>query len=328
MFLRRKQKPNDDEQPVPRAWSWQTTELEDIGRPKTRRASFAKFSKPTARMVELSLQAAQRQRTFRGRVPDKLSAVPSPLVWPSSDVQSTPERPTESAGSPDTGAAATPLTRPQAHGTSGGLRIATFAVLCARSTIILREMTSYWNEVPRALGSWLARLRLTGSAVVGNLHDCWKSVQKDHKLATFRARTRHITIALPRTERIRQRTALLIGSWRRWATTAQFLAERLSSRLRILTTSQPLRRLRYGCRKNLRFPFAKPYRCRDCGKGIGFRSRPRTLMERYILPLTLMQPVRCAECSRRDYRPIFTPVSERSHHRDESGDDPSHRDAA
>ena len=324
MFLRRKQKPNDDEQPFPRAWSWQTTKREDIGRPKTGTASFAEFSKPTARMVELSLQAAQRQRTFRGRVPDKLSAVPSPLVWPSTDVQSTPEGPAESAGSPETGAAATPLTRPQAHGTSGGLRIANFAVLYARATIILREMTSYRNEVPRALGSWLARLRLTGSAVVGNLRDCWKSVQKDHRLATFRARTRHLTIAVQRTELIRQRTALLIG---RWATTAQSLAERLSTRLRILATSQPLRRLRYGCRKNLRFPFAKPYRCRDCGKGIGFRSRPRTLMESYILPLTLMQPVRCAECSRRDYRPIFTPVSERSHHQDESRD-PIHRDAA
>ncbi len=324
MFLRRKQKPNDDEQPVPRAWSWQTAKREDIGRPKTGTASFAEFSKPTARMVELSLQAAQRQRIFRGRVPDKLSAVPSPMVWPSTDVQSTPERPAESAGSPETEAATTPLTRPQAHGTSGGLRIANFAVLYARATIILREMTSYRNEVPRALGSWLARLRLTGSAVVGNLRDCWKSVQKDHRLATFRARTRRLTIAVQRTELIRQRTALLIG---RWATTAQVLAERLSTRLRILATSQPLRRLRYGCRKNLRFPFAKPYRCRDCGKGIGFRSRPRTLMERYILPLTLMQPVRCAECSRRDYRPIFTPVSERSNHRDESRD-PIHRDAA
>ena len=33
-------------------------------------------------------------------------------------------------------------------------------------------------------------------------------------------------------------------------------------------------------------------------------------MERYILPLTLIQPVRCAECFRRDYRLIFTPVRE------------------
>jgi hypothetical protein len=58
-------------------------------------------------------------------------------------------------------------------------------------------------------------------------------------------------------------------------------------------------------------PFAQPYRCRDCGSEVGFRSRRRTLTERYILPLFLMQPVRCAECFRRDYRLIFTPVRER-----------------
>jgi hypothetical protein len=57
-----------------------------------------------------------------------------------------------------------------------------------------------------------------------------------------------------------------------------------------------------------RFPFANPYQCRDCGSEAGFRSRPRTLAERYILPLFLMHPVRCADCFRRDYRLIFTPV--------------------
>lgn len=60
-----------------------------------------------------------------------------------------------------------------------------------------------------------------------------------------------------------------------------------------------------------RFPFAKPYRCRNCGRGVGVRSRPRTFVERYILPLALMQPVRCADCSFRDYRMIFTLVHER-----------------
>jgi hypothetical protein len=325
MLLRRKQKPSDDEQPVPGVWSWQATESEEGGRSRTGRASFAEFSKLTARMVELSIQETQRQR--RGRVPEKLSEVPSPLLWPSTDVERTPERPPESTGRPGTRAAATPLTGPQAHGTPGGLRNANFAVLYSRATLILRTMTNYWNEVPRTVGSWLARVRLTGSVVVGNLRDCWQSVQKDHRLATFRARFGHLTIAVQRTELIRQRTALLIGSWSRWATRAQFLAERLSARLRILTNSQPLRRQRYGWRKNLQFPFVKPYRCRDCGKGVGFRSRPRTLMERYILPLTLMQPVRCAECSRRDYRLIFAPVSKLSHPRNESTD-PIHREAA
>ena len=58
-------------------------------------------------------------------------------------------------------------------------------------------------------------------------------------------------------------------------------------------------------------PFAQPYRCRDCGSEVGFRSRRRTFTERYILPLFLMRPVRCGECFRRDYRSIFMPVRER-----------------
>jgi len=58
-------------------------------------------------------------------------------------------------------------------------------------------------------------------------------------------------------------------------------------------------------------PLFQPYVCRDCGSEIGFRSRRRTLTERYILPLFLLKPVRCGECFRRDYRLIFTAVRER-----------------
>lgn len=58
-------------------------------------------------------------------------------------------------------------------------------------------------------------------------------------------------------------------------------------------------------------PFEKPYRCLDCGRAVGVRSHPRTFTEQYILPLFLMQPVRCAECFRRDYRSVFTRVHER-----------------
>jgi hypothetical protein len=58
-------------------------------------------------------------------------------------------------------------------------------------------------------------------------------------------------------------------------------------------------------------PLIPPYRCRDCGSESGFRSRRRTLTERLILRLLLMQPVRCGECFRRDYRLIFTPVHDR-----------------
>jgi hypothetical protein len=53
------------------------------------------------------------------------------------------------------------------------------------------------------------------------------------------------------------------------------------------------------------------FHCDDCGSEIGFRSRRRTFSERYLLPLFLLQPVRCAECFRRDYRLLFVPVRER-----------------
>jgi hypothetical protein len=54
-----------------------------------------------------------------------------------------------------------------------------------------------------------------------------------------------------------------------------------------------------------------PYRCRDCGSEVGFRSRRRTFVERFLLPLFLLQPVRCGECFRRDYRLILTKVRDR-----------------
>jgi hypothetical protein len=57
--------------------------------------------------------------------------------------------------------------------------------------------------------------------------------------------------------------------------------------------------------------FGQPYHCYDCGSDVGFRSRRRTFGERYLLPLFLLQPVRCGECFRRDYRLIFTRVKDR-----------------
>jgi hypothetical protein len=57
--------------------------------------------------------------------------------------------------------------------------------------------------------------------------------------------------------------------------------------------------------------FSQPYHCSDCGSDVGFRSRRRTFSERFLLPLFLLQPVRCGECFRRDYRLIFTRVKDR-----------------
>jgi hypothetical protein len=57
--------------------------------------------------------------------------------------------------------------------------------------------------------------------------------------------------------------------------------------------------------------FSLQYRCFECGSEVGFRSRRRSLFERVFLPLFLMQPVRCGECFRRDYRMVFMPVHDR-----------------
>ena len=53
------------------------------------------------------------------------------------------------------------------------------------------------------------------------------------------------------------------------------------------------------------------FHCDDCGSETGFRSRRRSFFERYLLPIFLLQPVRCADCFRRDYRLLFVPVKER-----------------
>jgi hypothetical protein len=63
--------------------------------------------------------------------------------------------------------------------------------------------------------------------------------------------------------------------------------------------------------KSANAPFFRPYQCSDCGSDVGFRSRRRTVTERYLLPLLMLQPVRCGECFRRDYRLIFVPVQNR-----------------
>ncbi len=56
---------------------------------------------------------------------------------------------------------------------------------------------------------------------------------------------------------------------------------------------------------------SKLFQCEDCGSFEGYRSRPRTLSEKYLLPLLLLRPVRCGDCFRRCYRSIFVLVRAR-----------------
>jgi hypothetical protein len=53
------------------------------------------------------------------------------------------------------------------------------------------------------------------------------------------------------------------------------------------------------------------FHCDDCGSDTGFHSRRRSFFERYLLPIFLLQPVRCADCFRRDYRLLFMPLKKR-----------------
>jgi hypothetical protein len=50
----------------------------------------------------------------------------------------------------------------------------------------------------------------------------------------------------------------------------------------------------------------KQFHCPDCGGVEGYRSRPRNVIEKYLLPMLLMQPLRCADCYRRFYSSAFT----------------------
>jgi hypothetical protein len=56
----------------------------------------------------------------------------------------------------------------------------------------------------------------------------------------------------------------------------------------------------------------KPFQCRDCGGVVGYRSHPRNIVEKYILPVLGLRRVRCADCFRRSYQPFFVIVRERS----------------
>ena len=333
MLLRPTQKSQDEGRLTPRAWSWLGTQPKEVPRSKSGTGQSAELSRLSAKLVELSLQQSERDLTLRGPAPNNVT----PGSWPFLGTSFDSQRPAQTlleyaetsakvAGKVAVNGTARLSPQP-ASGTLREWRSAKFAGLYSRMTAMMRGMTSYW----------------TGSAAVGNLRRYWQSLQKDQRFAIFRARIlSRLTLAAKHTDHARQRAALLIGHLsRRSARTFQFLTDRISARVKILPHSKPAQRLR-NARLKLRMLMArlpgvcavikgkvtsaKKYRCPDCGRTVGFRSRPQNLMERYILPLVLTQPVRCAECFRRDYRSILTPTGERSPHHDET-DDP-HRNAA
>ena len=46
---------------------------------------------------------------------------------------------------------------------------------------------------------------------------------------------------------------------------------------------------------------ASEFHCPECGHGEAYRSLPRDLFEKYVLPLMMLRPVRCDRCYRRSY---------------------------
>jgi hypothetical protein len=53
------------------------------------------------------------------------------------------------------------------------------------------------------------------------------------------------------------------------------------------------------------------FHCRGCGSKEAYRSRPRGVVEKYLLPLLLLRAVRCERCYRRCYVFRTIPVPER-----------------
>jgi hypothetical protein len=57
--------------------------------------------------------------------------------------------------------------------------------------------------------------------------------------------------------------------------------------------------------------FFEEFYCRGCGFQEAYRSRPRGFFERYMLPLLLLQAVRCERCYHRRYVWCTIPTLER-----------------
>ena len=53
------------------------------------------------------------------------------------------------------------------------------------------------------------------------------------------------------------------------------------------------------------------FRCPECSGRVAYRSRPRGLFEKHVLPVMLLQAVRCERCYLRVYALSMIPVLER-----------------
>jgi hypothetical protein len=149
MSLPHKQNRDDDEQLVPHVLISQSVECKKVGLRNRETAEVAKCSRLSAKMVDLSLQEAQRDPTLHHTFSAKLYAVPSPLP----STFSAPLRPPQPQGSP-------------------------------RES----KIPNYWKEVRCDLDNWLARAQVGGSAAVQNLWEHAKSTQKKFAVSNSKRR--------------------------------------------------------------------------------------------------------------------------------------------
>jgi hypothetical protein len=57
--------------------------------------------------------------------------------------------------------------------------------------------------------------------------------------------------------------------------------------------------------------FSKEFHCPSCGADDAYHSRPRGFFEAYVLPVFLLQPVRCDRCYMRSYVPRIVRARDR-----------------
>jgi len=334
MLLRRNQKPPDESGMSSLAWSSKSPQGKDLGRSTTGTGRFPDCSRLSTRMVELSLEQAQRDLTLHDVVPNNVIPASLPFLGTSTN-DPKPAGPqvinSGMAGTIGGKAAAngTAHLNPQAApGTLREWKSPYFAVPYSWATAALREITDSSSRSP----------------VIGILRRCWMSVQEDHRFSISRTGIlSRVRLAVQYTDHLRDRARIFVGQWsRRSAQTFRSLKSRDAGVAKTVTQLELFRHLKQspsrlrmlmarlpagGSVIRKKFGSVKPYRCRDCGGKVGFRSRPHSLIERHILPLLLTQAVRCADCFRRDYRLIFTPVRDCLPPHDETGDH-IHRNAA
>jgi len=240
MLLRRKYKPHDENGINSRMWSWQGLQGKDSGRSKTGTGRFAETSRLSARIVEISLQQAERDLTLQDVVPNKVTPGSWPFLGTSIDAPKPARPPVRQAGT--VGAMAgkvvngTPHLNPQAaHGPPREWRRPNFAAMCSWTTAMIREMADYWS----------------GSSAIGSLRRRWKSAQQDHGFSIFRTRIlSYLRLAAQHADHVRQRTTILVGRWgSRSARTFQLLTDRVPAGMKILTQAEPLQGLKHSLSK-------------------------------------------------------------------------------